>query len=104
MGAENMWVEPDACNPLRDDPSVLPRGHALSQSAPTREQKFAGLLASRLQVGVKGLAGLLGQFESDRTVGLFLAYRRTSDRTPVRSNIFDPKGDDIASPQLAVDG
>jgi hypothetical protein len=60
VGAKNMRVQPDACNPLRNEASVLPRGHALSRTAPTREQKFAGLLAGRLQVGVNGLACLLG--------------------------------------------
>jgi hypothetical protein len=47
--------------------------------------------------------------ETDRLIRIgpdarfFLAYRRTGDRIPVRSNVFDTKGDDIASPQLAVD-
>jgi hypothetical protein len=29
---------PFTCNPLGDEPCVLPRGHALSRTAPTRER------------------------------------------------------------------
>jgi hypothetical protein len=62
-----------------------------------------GLLAGHLKVGINGLAGLLGQFEPDRTPRLFLTHRRTRDRIPIGRNVFDLECDYVASPQLAVD-
>src|SRR5262249_18599478 len=99
-----MWVQPGACNPARNKACVLPSGHALSRTPGTRKQKFARLLSGHLQEGINGFAGVVGQFEADRTPRLFLTYCRTRDCIPVGSNVFDLERDDIASAQLAVDG
>ena len=50
-----------------------------------------------LKVVVNGLAGLLGQLETDWTPGLSLAHRRTGERVAVWSNVFDPYRDHIAA-------
>ena len=99
-----MRVQSDACDPVRNKAGVLPRGHALSRLPGTRKQKFTNLLPGHLQVGIDGFAGVVGQFEPDGTSRLFLTHCRTRDCIPVGSNVFDLKGDDIASSQFAVDG
>src|ERR1700693_3693353 len=43
VGAKEMWLQPDAGNPLGDKACVLPRRHAPSRATPNGEQKFAGL-------------------------------------------------------------
>jgi hypothetical protein len=83
---------------------VLPRRHGLSGPPPAGEQRLAGLLSGRFEVVINGLAGLLRQFKSNRTPGLFLAHRRTGKRVAVRGNVFDPYCDHITAAQLAIDG
>jgi hypothetical protein len=43
------------------------------------------------------------QLELDRSPGLLLPDARTIDRIAIRSDIFDPQGNDVATTQLAVD-
>jgi len=63
--AEEMRVEANRCNPARDEPGVLPRGHATVEITTSTEQKFARLLASGFEVIVDGLSRLLGQLKPD---------------------------------------
>ena len=60
-------------------------------------------MGAGLQVVIDGLAGLLGQFEPDRTAGLFLTYCGADECVAVWSDILDLEGDDITASQLAVD-
>src|SRR5271165_6604827 len=76
MSAEQVRVQPDAGNPLRHTPSVLPRSHTPFLPSAGCEQELAGLLTGRPDVVVHRLAGLFRQFEPDRPPGLFLAYGR----------------------------
>jgi hypothetical protein len=57
-----------------------------------------------LEVVVDGMAGLLGQFKSNRSPSLSLTHRCSGNCVPIGSNIIDPNGDDVATPQLTVDG
>jgi hypothetical protein len=50
MGAEEVGVQPDAANPLGDEPRVLPRRHAPSLTASADKQGFARFLASNSYV------------------------------------------------------
>jgi hypothetical protein len=75
VSAEHVWVKPNAANPFPDKPSILPRRHGFAGPAPAGEKKSAGVLPSSFEVVINGLAGLLGQFETDRTAGLPLAHR-----------------------------
>src|SRR6202043_1409849 len=50
-----------------------------------------------------GLPCLLRQLKRDGPAGFLLPHRRAIDRIPTRCNVLDPKCDDIAAPQLAVD-
>jgi hypothetical protein len=104
MGAEQVWVQPDAGNPLRYTPSVLPRSHTPLLPSAGCEHEFAGLLTGRPDVVVHCLTSLFRQFEPDRPPGLFLAYGRSIARITIRRNVFDLESDDIAASQLAVDG
>jgi hypothetical protein len=69
----------------------------------TAERKFARFLASGFDVIVDGLPRLLRQFKPDRPADPLLADCRAIDRIPARRNVLDPKCDDIAASQLAVD-
>ena len=67
------------------------------------EQKFARLLTSGFDLIVDGLSRLLRQLKPDGSTGLLLPHRGAIDRVPARCDVLDPKSDDIAAPQLAVD-
>jgi hypothetical protein len=67
------------------------------------EQKFARLLASSLDVIVDGLPRLFRQSKPDRPTGLLLPHCDAIDSMSARCDVFDPKCDDITTPQLAVD-
>jgi len=88
---------------VRNKARVLPRGHALSRPPGARKQKFVTFLPGQLQIGINGVAGVVGQFEPDGTSSLFLTHRPPGDRMPIGSNLFDLERNDIASPQLAID-
>src|SRR4051812_605718 len=103
MRAEKVRIEANRCNPARDKASILPGGHAAAVIATATEEIFARFLASSFDVIVNGLSRLLRQLKSDGPTGLLLPYCGAIDRIPARCNIFDPKCDDIAAPQLAVD-
>jgi hypothetical protein len=101
--AEKVRVEADPCNPAGDKPSILPGGHAAVVITAAAEEKLARLLTSGFDVIVNGLPRLLRQFKPDGPTRLLLSYRRAIDRIPARCDVLDPKRDDIAAPQLAVD-
>src|ERR1700726_4893014 len=98
-----MWVKPDPDQPVRQKACVLPGGHALPSPAPI-EQVLARLLAAGRQVFINCQPGLLGWLESYRPAGLSLAHGRPLDCVAVGGNVIDPDGDEVATPQLAVDG
>jgi hypothetical protein len=67
------------------------------------EQKFARFLASGFDVIVDGLPRLLRRLRPDGPTGLLLSKCGAIDRIPARCNGLNPKCDDIAASQLAVD-
>jgi hypothetical protein len=78
--------------------------HGLSWSTAAGEKVLAWFFAGSLQVVVTGLAGLVRQFELDRSPGFLLPYGCAIGRITIGCNILDLQGHDIAAPQLAVDG
>jgi hypothetical protein len=48
MRPEEMRIEPDAGNPVREESRVLPGRHTLICTTPAVEQKLPGLLAGGL--------------------------------------------------------
>jgi hypothetical protein len=100
--AEEVRVEANCCNPARDEPSILSGRHAAVVITTATEQKFAGFLASGFDVIVDGLSRLLRQLKPDGSTGLLLPHCGAINRIPAWCNVLDPKSDDIAAPQLAV--
>jgi hypothetical protein len=98
-----MRVEADRCNPARNKPSILPGGHTAVVITAAAEEELARFLASGFDVVVDGLPRLLRQLKPDGSTGFLLANCRAIDCIPTRCNILNPKCDDIATPQLAVD-
>jgi hypothetical protein len=101
--AEKVRVEANGCNPVGDEPSILPSGHAAVVITTAAEQKFARFLANGFDVIVDCLPRLLRQFKSDWPTGLLLPHGGSIDRISARCHVVNPKCDDIAPPQLAVD-
>src|SRR2546421_10068532 len=104
MGAEDVRIEPNARNPVGDEPCVLSRGHATSLIMLASEQEFSGLLACNFHVVVDSLAGQLRQFELDGLTGLSLSHRSPVDSIPAGCNVLDFERNHIAATQFAVDG
>jgi hypothetical protein len=103
MCAEKVRVEADRCNPARNEPSILPGGQATAVITTPTEKKLARFLSGSFYVIVDGLPRLLCQLKPDWPTGLLLPHRRAIDGIPTRCNVLNPKCDDIAAPQLAVD-
>ena len=104
MGAKELGIESNAGNPFGDEPRILARRHALPNTASPIEQKFAALFARGFQIVVDGLAGLIRHFELDWATRLLLPYCRTVNCVPVRRNVVDFEGHNVATPKLAIDG
>src|SRR6266851_9596963 len=102
MRAKQTGIEPDAADQFGHEARVLPCCHAPARTSAPTEQEFARLLVSNSYVVIDRLSGLLGQFEPDGLPGLLLSHCRPIDRIPVRCNVFDPEGNDIADTQVAV--
>ena len=97
-------VQPDARNPLADQPRVLPRRYRSIPTATAAEEELARLLTGGSDVTIDRLSGLLRHLEPDGLASLLLAHGRSINSMPVRSNVLDPQADDIASSELAIDG
>src|SRR6266581_1069101 len=72
MRAEDVRVEANASNPLRDKPSILPGRHAPVSAFSAAEHEVARLLAGGPQVFIDSLAGLFGQLKPNRLPGFLL--------------------------------
>jgi len=97
VGAEKVRVEADRCNPARNEPSILPGGHAAVAITTATEEKFARFLASGFDVIVDRLSCLLSQLKSDGSTGFLLPHCGAIDRIPAGRNVLDPKCDNIAT-------
>ncbi len=103
VGAEQGWVQTNAGDPLGKQAGVLAGGEATVLSAPPSEEEFPRQLVGRLEIGVYGLSGLLGDFELDRSARLLLPHGGPVDGIAVRSDILELEAHHVASPELAVD-
>jgi hypothetical protein len=89
---------------LADQSGVLSRRHRSVPTAPAAEEELARLLPGGSYVTIDRLSGLLRHLEPDGLAGLLLAHSRTIDSVTMRSNVLHSQADDIASPELAIDG
>src|ERR1700731_4882698 len=103
MCPEQPRVEPDAPNPLGDEPGILAGGHTAVCATMAGEQELARPFAGGLQIIINGLAGLIAQFEPDRPSSFLLPDGSAIRRIPAGGDILDPDGDDVAATKLAVD-
>jgi hypothetical protein len=101
---KKLGVQPNAGDPLADQPRVLSRRYRSVPTTTAAEEELARLFTGGSDVTVDRLSGLLRHLEPDGLAGLLLAYRRTIDSVPMRSNVFHPQADDVASSELAIDG
>ena len=97
MRSEHLWIEPNACHPIRKEASILTRCHGPAQPAAAGEQILASLLSGRPQIVVNSLAGLIHQLKLDRSPSLLLPNCRAIERVAIRSDILDPQRDDVAT-------
>ena len=72
--------------------------------ATARAKPFVGGKMFWCCLVVERLAGLLGQFKSNRSPGLSLSYVRSVDSIAIGSNVIDPNGYHVAAAHLGVDG
>jgi len=101
---EELGIEPYASDPSGDKPSELPCRYASIAAPTTKEEEIGGLFAHRVDVTIERLTGLLGHFEPDRPSGLLLADRSALHGMSVWRNVFDPEANEVAAPELAIDG
>src|SRR6516162_9900823 len=104
MCAEQAWVEPDAGDPLADEPSILPCRNSSVAAATAGKEVLTRLLVGGSDVVVDCLTGLLSHLEPDRLAGLLLAHCRAIGGMSVRRHIFHLEADNVAASQLAIDG
>src|SRR6516225_8761674 len=104
MCAKQAWVEPDAGDPLGDEPSILPCRNSSVAAATAGKEVLTRLLVGGSDVVVDCLTGLLSHLEPDRLAGLPLAHGRAIDGMSVRCHIFHLEADDVAASQLTIDG
>jgi hypothetical protein len=76
----------------------------LSHGSWTCEKELARLPTTGLEVGVNGLACVLGQFKANGPTGLSLTHRRSINCVTIRRNVIDFNRDDVAAAQLTIDG
>src|SRR6516164_6199780 len=103
MCAEQAWVEPDAGDPLADQPSILPCRNSSVAAATAGKEVLTRLPVGGSHVVVDCLTGLLSHLEPDRLAGLLLTHGRAIGGMSVRRHIFHLETDDVAASQLAID-
>ncbi len=102
MRPEKPWVQPNASDPLRNEPRILARRHVAVGTPTAGEQELAGPFAGGFQIVIDRLAGLLAQFESDGPTGFLLSYRCAIRCVPARSDILDPDCNNVTATKLAI--
>jgi hypothetical protein len=104
MCAKQARVEPDAGDPLADQPGILSYRNSSVAAATAGKEVLIRLLIGGSDVVVDGLTGLLGHLEPDKLASLLLVHRRAIDGMSVRRHIFHLEADNVAASQLAIDG
>src|SRR5215813_8215540 len=94
VGTEETRVQPDAGDPVGDEPSVLPCCEAPAWTTSASEQVFPWFLSGGPDVIVDRLAGLLRQLEPDGLPSLLLSHGGPSDRISARCDVLDLERDD----------
>jgi hypothetical protein len=93
-----------ALHPSVDDTGVLARRELRRLPETAREQIPAPAGVEGDQPLADRGAGLLGDLELHRPAGLFLDHRRAIANSPAGGHVIDPQPNEVAAPELAVDG
>jgi hypothetical protein len=97
-------IETGALHPPMDDAGVLPRREMRPQAETAREQVSTPVSVEGSQPLADCAPGLLGDLELDRPTGLLLDHRRSIANPAAGAHIIDPHPNEVAVPELAVDG
>jgi hypothetical protein len=87
-----------------DDASVLPLREMRPQAETAREQVSTPVSVEGSRPLADCAPGLLGDLELDRLTGLLLDHRRSIANPAAGAHIIDPHPNEVAAPELAVDG
>jgi len=88
MRAKEARVQPNARNPLADQPPVLSRRYRSIPTTTGAEEELARLLTGGFHVTVDRLSGLLRHLKPDGLAGLLLAMRRRGGFAPTSLPLF----------------
>jgi hypothetical protein len=102
--AKEARVQPNAGNPLANQPGALPRRDRSVTITTAAEEELARLLACGSDVTVDRLSCLLRHLELDGLAGLLLADGRTIDSVTMRSKVLHFQADNVTASELAIDG
>ena len=87
-----------------DDAGVLPRRQVRLSPQTARKQISALASVDGGEPLADSNAGLFGDFELNRSAGLFLDYRCSIANPPACAHVVDLEPNEVAAPQLAVNG
>jgi hypothetical protein len=104
MRAEGRVVHPGALNPAMHDAGVLAGGDMRLIVDAARKDLKASICRARIQPVLQRTPGLFRDLELNRTAGLVLDDRCSISHATAGGDVVDPKAEEIAAAQLAVDG
>jgi hypothetical protein len=97
-------IETGALNPSMDDAGVPACREVRVLPEAAREQILSPYATETGRPISDSASGLLGDFETNRSAHLLLDYRCSIANPPARAYVVDFKTNEVAAPQLAVDG
>src|SRR6266404_6393109 len=104
MSAVSRWIKPNRSRPGPDDPGILPSRKVRRRRHTARKEKLLRLQMGRRDPGSDRVPRLLGDLKLHRSLRLFLHDNRARGDMTALDHIANPKPDQIATAQLAVDG
>lgn len=96
-------IQPDQRHPGVDEPTVLARSDMIARPGAAREERVFLTRTSLSKPGCKRFPGCVRQFEWYRPPSLLLNNRGSETNSASEDVIPDPKANEIATAQLAVD-
>jgi len=103
MSSVGVGVQPDACDPVGNQSSIL-TGRQIRCRVPTPWEEVVPIsFGGHLDPVVQRPACVLRDLKLDRPASLLLSYRRPMFDRAIGCYIFDRQSEEIAAAQLAVD-
>jgi hypothetical protein len=104
VGAIGAGLQPDGSHPSMDDPSILPCRQMLRGFPAAWEKVAATVPSNERKPGGERIFRLLGDFKLDGPLRFLLNDGGAVSDRATRPQVLDPKLNEIASAELAVDG